>query len=670
MESRLPRPKLALKKAISTMDINTKNTNDKKAKEVNSISTSKSVSTVKSAPTSSLAITKSTKEDKPPVTLVRAKTLSTITRSNNINAVKRAGTIITHGEPKKPLLKPVTKTVANKPNGKALMTNNTAKKTNQVLQNNTDNKSNKLKSWDLRGRLAQTSDKLSVAEQKSKDVESKYNALQELVNSLKTSEAACRTKAEKLEDSNNILNNEVQTLTVEMSTMQKHQEDLTKRLKESEESCASITHMLNECKEKCKTQEVLISKQTTQLTTLTTELELQKQINEDLSNVKEQLQALAYEMDKKCRMLHNNIQELKGNIRVFCRVRPRTPKEVEQMKALCSINYIDDCTIEVGKLDGSDAISCSGKQRGTKQEFSFDKVFTHKASQEDIFEELSFLVQSALEGYNVCVFAYGQTGSGKTYTMEGETRDEGEMKEQSEGMIPRTVRHIFKEMKQFELLGWEYQVKASFLEIYNEHIVDLLDSQLKTHEIRMVDSKGQDLYVSNLRIEEIHSPEELHKCLETAQRNRAVAATKANERSSRSHSVTRIQLIGTHSGKQEVSIGNLNLVDLAGSERLKSEEVARTTETKNINKSLANLGNVILALLKKQEHIPYRNSKLTHLLMPSLGGNSKTLMLLNISPLDECYNETLNSLRFASNVNNCKTGNVKRSRMLLQNTSN
>lgn len=143
-----------------------------------------------------------------------------------------------------------------------------------------------------------------------------------------------------------------------------------------------------------------------------------------------------------------------------------------------------------------------------------------------------------------------------------------------------------------------------------------------------------------------------------------------HSRSSRSHSVTRIRLIGTHTMKQEVSVGNLNLVDLAGSERLKTEEAVRTAETKNINKSLANLGNVILALLKKQEHIPYRNSKLTHLLMPSLGGNSKTLMLLNISPLDECYNETLNSLRFASNVNNCKTGNVKRSRMILQNTTN
>lgn len=130
--------------------------------------------------------------------------------------------------------------------------------------------------------------------------------------------------------------------------------------------------------------------------------------------------------------------------------------------------------------------------------------------------------------------------------------------------------------------------------------------------------------------------------------------------------MTRIQIIGTHSTK-EVSISNLNLIDLAGSQRLKSEEVTKIqlTEIKNINRSLANLGNVILAISKNQEHIPYRNSKLTHLLMPSLGGNSKTLMLLNVSPLDECYNETLNSLRFASNINNCKTGRTKRNRKLL-----
>lgn len=129
--------------------------------------------------------------------------------------------------------------------------------------------------------------------------------------------------------------------------------------------------------------------------------------------------------------------------------------------------------------------------------------------------------------------------------------------------------------------------------------------------------------------------------------------------------MARIRLIGTHKAKQEICVGNLNLVDLAGSERLKNEEATRIAETKNINKSLANLGHVILALLKKQDHIPYRNSKLTHLLMPSLGGNSKTLMLLNISPLEESYNETLNSLRFGSNVNSCKTGTIKKVKTVL-----
>ncbi|KMQ87069.1 protein claret segregational [Lasius niger] len=438
------------------MDTNTKSINDKMTKEENNNPTLISTLTVPSAPTSSLA-TKSTKENKPPVTLVRAKTLSTIARPNNIKAVKRVATTITHAElPKKPFIKPsVAKAVANKPNGKALMTNTTANKVNKVIQNNTDNKPDKLKKWDLRGRLAQTSDKLSVAQQKSKDIESKYNALQELVNTLTASETACRTKAEKLEDSNNTLTNELQTLTVEVSTMQKQKEDLEKRLKESEELCTSITCTLNEFKEKCKTQEILISKQTTQLTTLKTDLELEKKVNENLKTTKEQLQILTYNMDRECRILHNTIQEMKGNIRVFCRVRPRTPKEIEQMKALCAINFIDECTIEVGKLDGSDAVSCSGKQRGIKQEFSFDKVFAPKASQEEIFEELSLLVQSALEGYNVCVFAYGQTGSGKTYTMEGECEL------QTEGMIPRTP---------------------------------------KSHVIRMVDTKSEDLYVSNLKI--------------------------------------------------------------------------------------------------------------------------------------------------------------------------
>lgn len=329
MESRLPRPKVTLTKAISAMEVNIKSIRNKIAKEENNIPASISVSNAKSATASSFA-SKSIKENKPP-TLVRAKTLSTITRSNNVKTVKRMGTTITHGETKKPCLKPsVTKapSVTNKSNSKPLITNSTAGKTNKVIQNNTD----KLKRWDLRGRLAQTSDKLSAAQQKSKDVESKYNELKELVNTLEASEAACRTKAEKFEESNNILTNEVQTLTIEISTLQKHQKDLETRLKKEEELCKNITCALNEYKEKCKTQETQITEQATQLTTLKADLELKKEIIEDLTNTKEQLQTLTYKMDKECRLLHNNIQELKGNIRVFCRVRPRTPKEAEQMK--------------------------------------------------------------------------------------------------------------------------------------------------------------------------------------------------------------------------------------------------------------------------------------------------------------------------------------------------
>lgn len=660
MESRLPKPKIIIPPTVSTKSM--KMENNKAAKDQSHVphTSSNGISdTLKKAKSTLNMNAKCTNENKPPVrqNLTRSKTLASI----STRAVKRAATApVIHGEAKRPFTKPSVKPTATTQKTGNLLTNNV---TNRSAQNATkkidNNVAAKPSKWDLKGRLAHTNSALSDMRQKYNETTLKFNELQEQINSLKANEDVYKTKAEKYEHVNKVLDTELKELKVEMNKVQEEREGLFKRLKESEESFKNVSNKLQQFKEKCESQEALLAKHESVIQDLETSLEAQVKINEELTTVKNELQSLVHTMDKDRRVLHNAIQELKGNIRVFCRVRPRTPNELG--KPLCLMNFIDECTIEVGKSDGSDALSCSGKLRGTRQEFSFDKVFPPSAKQADIFEELSMLVQSALEGYNVCVFAYGQTGSGKTYTMEGIPGNE------TEGMIPRTVRHIFQEMKQFQLLGWEYQIEASFLEIYNEHIVDLLDCQQKTHEIRMADSKGHDLYVSNLKIEEIHSPEELHECLLTAQRNRAVAATQSNERSSRSHSVARIRLIGTHQTKEEISIGNLNLVDLAGSERLKGEESVRMAETKNINKSLANLGNVILALLKKQEHIPYRNSKLTHLLMPSLGGNSKTLMLLNISPLDECYNETLNSLRFASNVNSCKTGNVKRTRVTLQN---
>ncbi|KAI4499996.1 hypothetical protein M0802_004866 [Mischocyttarus mexicanus] len=684
MESRLPKPK-SYKKATNLMDMDIK-TNDQNMTKIQTGLTRilSGTSTIqynknttddsKKDKTALNGNGKSNNENKPVGhTMVRAKTSAAITRTNEaIKAMKRPAPIVTTTNMKKPKVKVTTKLVNPRRSLKAgLKTrngivrpteNNTNNKTTATATASASGTTTTVNKWDYKGRFAIANAELIKLRGNYKEISIKNTEFQKMINDLKDNENMYKLKVEEYETLKATLTKELETTKKEFEQVQNEKEDFVKRWTKAEDAYKNVLEELKNVQNKCDEQKGKLEEQAIEIKEMKIKLEQDKNLIKDLTLHKEKLQSFVNQMDKERRILHNTIQEMKGNIRVFCRVRPRTQKE--SSKPLCYIKFVDECTIEVGKSDSSDITSCSGKLRNVRQEFSFDKVFPHNASQADIFEELSLLVQSALEGYNVCVFAYGQTGSGKTYTMEGELGFD------TEGMIPRTVKHIFKEMKELELLGWEYRIEASFLEIYNEHIVDLLDSECnKIHEIRMRDSRGQDLYVSNLKVEEINNAEELQECLLAAQRNRAVAATLSNERSSRSHSVARIRLIGEHKGKEEICIGNLNLVDLAGSERLKGEEAARTAETKNINKSLANLGNVILALLKKQEHVPYRNSKLTHLLMPSLGGNSKTLMLLNISPLDECYNETLNSLRFASNVNNCKI-NVKRVKTALTNSSN
>ncbi|XP_045782885.1 protein claret segregational-like [Maniola jurtina] len=348
------------------------------------------------------------------------------------------------------------------------------------------------------------------------------------------------------------------------------------------------------------------------------------------------------------RALRNTVQDLKGNIRVYCRVRP--PLESEASKPLYNLNVLDACSIEVEKIE----LLNSARKGKSQHSFTFDGIFTPHSTQEDVFAEVSQMVQSALDGYNVCIFAYGQTGSGKTYTMEGGCGVE------QYGIIPRAINMIFTCMDDLKRMGWDLTIKASFLEIYNEIIYDLLNSckDQVIHEIKMMNSKGTDLYVSNLKEEEVKSSHDFIRLMLFAQRNRQTAATINNERSSRSHSVAQIRITAVNEKRKEKFTSNLNLVDLAGSESGKTTQ--RMDETKHINRSLSELAKVILSLQTNQSHIPYRNSKLTHLLMPSLGGNSKTLMLVNINQFDECFGETLNSLRFATKVNSCRTTKAKK----------
>ncbi|KAF5296994.1 hypothetical protein FQR65_LT10146 [Abscondita terminalis] len=329
------------------------------------------------------------------------------------------------------------------------------------------------------------------------------------------------------------------------------------------------------------------------------------------------------ELEDLRRFMHNQIQDLKGNVRVYCRVRPQLPWEND--KLLCNFNYVDDKTLKIKRLKES-ICTTTGKS----------------------IERTIAVGTSVVDGYNVCIFAYGQTGSGKTFTMLGEKSKD------SSGIIPRSVKLIFELIDKLQSIGWTYYVNVSFLEIYNEMVRDLLVSNSKENlEIQYNDGNGT--IVKNLTTTSVHSAKELQALMEIATKNRVVAVTNFNERSSRSHSVTKIILNGVH--EKNTYEGSLSLVDLAGSESLKKTE--SLLETKNINKSLSALASVMMALQNKETHIPYRNSKLTYLLQNCLSGNCKTLMFINIKPFDECYSESIRALRFAALVKKVKLPSKK-----------
>ncbi|KAL1952995.1 hypothetical protein VTO42DRAFT_3791 [Malbranchea cinnamomea] len=381
---------------------------------------------------------------------------------------------------------------------------------------------------------------------------------------------------------------------------------------------------------------------------------LDKQLQDALAETQRAKEKLRKEETLR-RKLHNQVQELKGNIRVFCRVRPLLPHEPPEGAA--NIQFPDqdvDCR-EIA-VQGPEERSSLGTITTKTHAFSFDHVFGPSSQNVDVFEEISQLVQSALDGYNVCIFCYGQTGSGKTHTMSSE-----------DGMITRAVHQIYDTARSLEEKGWTYAMEGNFVEVYNENLNDLLGdaSQFdkKKHEIRH-DLQKCKTTITDITTVTLDSPSTVESILRRAASNRSVAATKANERSSRSHSVFILKLLGENNITGERSEGTLNLVDLAGSERLSQSGATgeRLKETQNINRSLSCLGDVISALGQGKEgvHIPYRNSKLTYLLQFSLGGNSKTLMFVNVSPRREHLSETLTSLKFATKVHNTHIGTARR----------
>ncbi|KAK3002205.1 hypothetical protein RJ639_020974 [Escallonia herrerae] len=360
------------------------------------------------------------------------------------------------------------------------------------------------------------------------------------------------------------------------------------------------------------------------------------------------------------------------NVQVIIRIRPLSSSEI-------SLQGYSSCV----RQDSCQTITWSGHP---ESRFTFDLVADENVTQERLFKVAGVpMVENCMGGYNSCMFAYGQTGSGKTHTMLGDI-DEGTRRHSVNcGMTPRVFEYLFsriqkeREARREEKL--RYTCKCSFLEIYNEQILDLLDPSSLNLQIREDSKKG--VYVDSLREVEVSSARDVIQQLVQGAANRKVAATNMNRASSRSHSVFTciIESKWESQGVTHHRFARLNLVDLAGSERQKSSgaEGERLKEATNINKSLSTLGLVIMNLVSvcngKSLHVPYRDSKLTFLLQDSLGGNSKTIIIANISPSSCCSLETLSTLKFAqrakfiknhATVNEDASGDVLAMRMQIQ----
>ncbi|MBA0793321.1 hypothetical protein Gohar_017737 [Gossypium harknessii] len=382
--------------------------------------------------------------------------------------------------------------------------------------------------------------------------------------------------------------------------------------------------------------------------------DLQSQLQIDLKNIGSQVEEMStaavqyHKVVEENRKLYNMVQDLKGNIRVFCRIRP----------AFCAgTRNVIDFIGEDGSLVISDPLK--PKKDGRKV-FQFNRVFGPSATQDDVFNDTQPLIRSVMDGYNVCIFAYGQTGSGKTYTMSGPSG--GSTKDL--GINYLALNDLFEISNQRkDIISYEIQVQM--VEIYNEQIRDLLSEDssstkypflLNSLEIRSC-SNDNGLSLPDATLHKVKSTSDVLNLMKYGEVNRVVCSTAINNRSSRSHSVLTVHVHGKYtSGNMLRSC--LHLVDLAGSERVDKSEVTgdRLKEAQHINKSLSCLGDVVTALAQKNSHIPYRNSKLTLLLQDSLGGHAKTLMFAHVSPEEDSFGETLSTLKFARRVSTVELG--------------
>ena len=449
------------------------------------------------------------------------------------------------------------------------------------------------------------------------------NEISNIEKKIKNNQEEIKEYQRKIEKKNEDEKKELQNLDLKKATIKLEQGKADKEKNDIELELDTNNHIYEKKKEELLKLKNANSDLTEKIKNLTEIINYQTQLHTDIQPYKNQT--------------NNEYQEAKGNVRVFCRIRPPLPKELS--KKQINIEYRGDNSLIIKGEKKTSYIVRDGIHQDIEQ-FQFNRIFKQEDTQEEVFEEVSPLIQSSLDGFNINIFAYGQTGSGKTFTMEGDLSSP-----EKYGIVPRAVDRIFKVFKE-ELggTGWDMKFFLSVCEIYNKKTRDLLAEKNveKTEELKEIEIKSLKEWNDNFG--------------QIGQR-RKVAETKMNMESSRSHLIFKIKIHLHNTKTDEDRFGSLNLIDLAGSERVDKSTVSeeRFKESIEINSSLTHLKSVFEAMKSKHDKfIPFHNTPLTDVLKDCLSGdNSKTLMFVNISPLLDSFKESICSLKFATDVNKC-----------------
>ena len=373
--------------------------------------------------------------------------------------------------------------------------------------------------------------------------------------------------------------------------------------------------------------------------------------------------------DEEITNLVQSIDNISEPFKVYVRIRPFLPKEYQKLRRNNSTSLItNQFQVQNNKniqilnsifIVNNKTLYVLDPKHNNPQEkkYYFNKIFTEQEKNKDVFEQaIKPTINNVINGYNSTTLAYGVTGTGKTHTIFGDLA----LSNGEDGVAIKACEYLFNKLNK-EYFSDDYEIKVSYIEIYNENVIDLLNNENENISLMIIEDPNKGVYVHNVKEFIINNTNELKKLICQGNKRRTMAPTNQNKFSSRSHAILQLSLKRkTYNEKNnnfDIYYSKFLIVDLAGSERGGLEKGKRREEGANINKSLFTLGSCINILSDKNRNgkfIPYRDSKLTRLLKDSLGGNILTVMLVCVSPSGESYDESISSLNYANRAKKIK----------------